>query len=312
MAVGAGGDNLEDDNTEVNIEFIITFVIIEGLIVLGSLAAAVLHFHAAGKRLSKVAHFHLTHLAFCTWFFAFDFTYAVNEATYSIHAIHRWCSRFQFSEFIGVDLLFLVVWWQFARYWEFVLAKHQGRIRIRSVVILILGIMYIITYSQGYKDHDCANKHAFYRACEIFMPVCIGIDAARLGILCWKRVAEYSSSVYIRAWESLYFFEVAVILFVNPVMFYVVAPKLIKNGTGAAGWYLCQYFQYIIPSTIMICAMWRRNYLTISHDRRTDSTSFDYDDDGHVRTGVQIKDLHHSAEMHNVDGGVGNPLAEFA
>ena len=127
MAVGAGGDNLEDDNTEVNSKFIYTFVIIEGLIVLGSLAAAVLHFHAAGKRLSKVAHFHLTHLAFCTWFFAFDFTYAVNEATYNIHAIHRWCSRFQFSEFIGVDLLFLVAWRTFKRYWESVLAKRASR-----------------------------------------------------------------------------------------------------------------------------------------------------------------------------------------
>ena len=89
MAGGAGGDNEEDDNAKVNMDFIYTFMIIEGLIVLGSLAAAVLHFHAAGKRLSKVAHFHLTHLAFCTWFFAFNFTYAVNDATYNIRALHR-------------------------------------------------------------------------------------------------------------------------------------------------------------------------------------------------------------------------------
>mgnify|MGYP001293983411 CR=1 FL=1 len=42
MAGGAGGDNEEDDNAKVNMDFIYTFMIIEGLIVLGSLAAAVL------------------------------------------------------------------------------------------------------------------------------------------------------------------------------------------------------------------------------------------------------------------------------
>lgn len=260
---------------------------VEGLLTVMSLIAAVLHYRAAEKKLSRVTKFHLIHWLFCLWLTTCGLIWVSQKQKKNY--VTNYCSMFNNIWNVGDDVLFAFTWYTFAEYWEQVLANSkQRRQGIRAAVMGVLAVVSGVTYlwptlagkteCKRYEEQNDIHL-AFIVVSYSVYPLCLGADALRLGLICYKRVYDVASAYptfnkYDAMWQAKYYFGLAISFLLASILFNYDMPN-------RSNWFTGQFFMFVVPGMLMVAATWRRNYLTVSRDTISTTWSFNYDDDGY-------------------------------
>ena len=235
---------------------------LETVLIFSSFVASVLHYRAAGRKVTSVGRFHVWHTLFSFWYCVSNWT---GQTLYHLDVYWPKCSFAYFVLFVPTFWLFAATWTNFAGYWERALGKaKEQRQRVRKAIFAALSISITGTMLAGSDDdHGHLKKPIFCPFAGfwylIFPPFCLSLcfDAIRLAMICHRRVSEELAfwGALRQTWKM---FAIAVAFcgaFISATMLPITI-ELYYIG-------IMRIFAYCTVGGLMTLATWRRKYLVL-------------------------------------------------
>jgi hypothetical protein len=263
----------------------------EGLILLASLTASLLHFQAAGGRFSSLTRFHVAHTTTITWFVAWELAEVIQDKAWPPCRSHLWA----FQESV-LDGLFVITWIMFADYWEKVLIPQGRRRRVRKTLFLLCYVLALTGDIILLPSVQCSdpNKHLAILSLASRVPfgVLLWLDASRLARACFRRVAEvslmrashdslYAPQPFLRVlYKTWHLSSMSACFFLGIVCLIGAASTVSERndvGQMAVNFFVTvrNIFSLIFPGFLMLRATWKRRYLSVTTGKPTSETDIE-------------------------------------